>query len=81
MLYFGDMSWRERSRIFWVPVTLHAMYDGLLFMASMGTALTVILVLTFYVFCYLLFRGGKRRIEEHLQRDKQDPNQVAHYKS
>ena len=65
MLYFGDMSWRERSRIFWVPVTLHA----------------IILVLTFYVFCYLLFRGGKRRIEEQLQRDKQDPNQVAHYKS
>ena len=50
-------------------------------MASMGTALTIILVLTFYVFCYLLFRGGKRRIEEQLQRDRQDPNQGAHYKS
>ena len=80
MLYFGDMSWRDRSRIFWVPVALHTMYDGLLFMASLGTILTVVLVLTFYVFCYVMFRGGKRRIEEHLLRDRQDPNQVAHYK-
>lgn len=79
MLYFGDMSWRKRSRVFWVPVTLHGIYDGLLFMASLGTALTVILVLSFYVFCYFLFRGGQRRIAEQLERDKKDPNQVAYH--
>lgn len=80
MLYFGDMSWRERSRIFWVPVTLHGIYDGLLFMASLGTALSAILVLTFYVFCWQMYKGGKRRIEEHLARDKKDPRQAAYYK-
>lgn len=79
MLYFGDMSWRKRSRIFWVPVTLHGIYDGLLFMASLNTLLTGLLVLSFYVFCFLLYRGGKRRIEEQLARDKSDPNQVAYY--
>lgn len=80
MLYFGDMSWRDRSRIFWVPVTLHGIYDGLLFMASLGTALSAILVLTFYVFCWQMYKGGKRRIEEHLARDKKDPRQAAYYK-
>lgn len=79
MLYFGDMSWRERSRIIWVPVTLHTIYDGLLFMASLGTILTGLLVIAFYVFCYFLFRGGQRRIAEQLERDKNDPNQVAYY--
>ena len=79
MLYFGDMSWRDRSRIFWVPVTLHGIYDGLLFMASLNTLLTGILVLTFYVFCILMYRGGKRRINEHLERDRKDPNQPAYY--
>ena len=80
LLYFGDMSWRDRSRIFWVPVTLHGIYDGLLFMASLGTALSTILVLTFYVFCWQMYKGGKRRIEEHLARDKKDPRQAAYYK-
>lgn len=79
MLYFGDMSWRKRSRIFWVPVTLHGIYDGLLFMASLNTVLTGALVITFYAFCYFMYKGGKRRIEEHLERDKKDPNQVAYY--
>jgi len=80
MLYFGDMSWRDRSRIIWVPVTLHGIYDGLLFMASLGTLLSGLLLLTFYVFCWLMYRGGKRRIEEHLKRDREDPNQVAYHK-
>ena len=79
MLYFGDMSWRKRSRIFWVPVTLHGIYDGLLFMASLNTALTGALLITFYAFCYFMYKGGKRRIQEHLERDKKDPNQVAYY--
>ena len=81
MLYFGDMTWRKRSRIFWVPVMLHGIYDGLLFMASLNTWLSGLLLMTFYVFCYLMFKVGKRRIAEHLERDKNDPNQVAYYKS
>ena len=79
MLHFGDMSWQNRSRILWVPVALHTIYDGLLFMASLGTIMAGLLVLAFYVFCYFMFRGGQRRIAEHLKRDKEDPNQVAYH--
>lgn len=80
MLYFGDMSWRYRARIFWVPVTLHGIYDGLLFVANVSPALSGIILLSFYVFCFMMYRGGKRRIEEHLERDRKDPNQVAFWK-
>lgn len=76
MLFFGDMSWRKRFRIFWVPVTLHGIYDGLLFMASLGTALSGVLVLTFYVFCFIMYRGGQRRIREHLERDKKHRDKI-----
>ncbi len=80
MLYFGDMSWRKRARIFWVPVMLHGIYDGLLFMASLGTVFTATLVMAFYVFCFMMYKGGRRRIAEHLERDAKDPNQVAYHK-
>lgn len=81
MLYFGDMSWHDRSRVIWVPVTLHGIYDGLLFMASLGTLQTILLIPVFYVFCFLMYRGGMRRIKEHLERDENDPNQVAYHSS
>lgn len=77
MIYFGDMSWRKRSRIFWVPVLFHGIYDSILFMVNMGTILSTLLLLIFYIFCFLLFRYGRKRIQEHLKRDRQDPNQVA----
>lgn len=76
MLFFGDMSWRKRFRIFWVPVALHGIYDGLLFMASLGTALSGVLVLTFYVFCFIMYRGGQRRIKEQLERDKKQRDKI-----
>ena len=77
MIYFGDMSWRKRSRIFWVPVLFHGTYDSILFMVNMGTILSTMLLLIFYIFCFLLFRYGRKRIQEHLKRDRQDPNQIA----
>ena len=80
MLYFGDMSARKRARIIWVPVLLHTVYDGLLFMASLGTWLSAILVLVFYAFCFQLYKGGKKRIADHLERDVNDPNQIAYHK-
>ena len=75
MLYFKDMDWKYRARIFWVPVMLHGIYDGLLFMANIGTILSGLILIAFYVFCYLMYKGGKRRIAEQLERDSKDPYQ------
>ncbi len=80
MIYFGDMSWRKKSRIFWVPVLFHGVYDSILFMVNMHTIFSTILLLSFYVFCFMMFRYGKGRIREHLDRDSRDPNQIAFWK-
>ncbi len=69
LVYFGDMSWRKASRIFWVPVLLHGTYDGLLFMANLGTMLSGVLLMCFYIFCYKMWQGGRRSIADHLRRD------------
>ena len=79
-VYFGDMSWRKRGRVFWVPVLFHGIYDSILFMVNMQTVFSTILLLIFYVFCFLLFRYGRKRIQEHLIRDRKDPNQIAFYR-
>lgn len=80
MIYFGDMSWRKASRIFWAPVLLHGIYDSLLFIANLGTIWSGIILLCFYIFCFRMLKFGRRRINEHLERDKQDPTQIAYWK-
>ncbi len=80
MVYFGDMSWYRRSRIFWVPVLLHGTYDSLLFMVNLGTMLSGALLIVFYIFCWKMLKQGHRSIQDHLQRDKRDPNQMAFWK-
>jgi RsiW-degrading membrane proteinase PrsW (M82 family) len=80
MIYFGDMSWRKASRIFWAPVLLHGVYDSLLFIANLGTVWSGIILLCFYIFCFRMLKFGRRRINEHLERDKRDPTQLAYWK-
>lgn len=79
-IYFGDISWRKKSRIFWAPVLFHGIYDSILFMIDMNTILSNILLIGFYAFCFGLFRYGRNRIREQIHRDENDPNQIAYYK-
>ena len=73
MLYFKDMSPRYASRVFWIPVLLHGVYDSVLFMAgtplSQMTGISVVLVLCFYVFCWNLFKHSREKIDEQYARD------------
>ena len=80
LVYFGDVSWRMQGRILWVPVLLHGVYDALLMMANVGTALSSILIALFYAFCFMMFRFGRDHIKKHIQRDENDPNQVAFWR-
>lgn len=72
MIYFGDMSWRKASRIFWVPVLLHGTYDALLMMREVGTMWSGILLIGFYIFCFKMLQFGRAKIAEHLQRDNNE---------
>ena len=80
LVYFGDVSWRMQGRILWVPVLLHGVYDALLMMANVGTALSSILIALFYAFCFMMCRFGRDNIKKHIQRDENDPNQVAFWR-
>ena len=73
MIYFGDMSWRKSARIFWVPVLLHGTYDALLMMREVGTMWSGILLICFYIFCFKMLKYGRKRIAEHLEKDKNNP--------
>lgn len=70
MIHFGDMSWRKANRIFIVPVLLHGIYDSLIFMSSLDTMWSGILLVCFYIFCLKMLRYGRRRIAEQLKRDR-----------
>lgn len=70
MIFFGDLEWRKSSRIFWAPVLLHGTYDALLMMQEVGTMWSGILLICFYIFCFKMLKYGRKRIAEHLERDK-----------
>ena len=51
---------------------LHGIYDSLLFISNLNTMWSGIILVCFYVFCIKMLRYGRRRIAEHLERDRQD---------
>lgn len=73
-VYFRDMNYLFRSMILLAPVFLHGTYDGLLFMANVTPAVAGVLLICFYLFCFWMFRYGKRKIREQSQAD--DPNNL-----
>ena len=85
MGYFYSMIFFERDKVKWplmvylVPVLFHGIYDSLIFMANLNTLWSGAMLLLFYYFCFLLFRYGKQRIGEQLERDRHDPTQRAFY--
>ena len=79
---FRDLSFNKRSRIFWMPVILHGIYDGLLFAAkAIGTeeyaSIAGVLILCFYIFVLWMFRHGRKRIKEQSEAD--DPNKIQFF--
>jgi RsiW-degrading membrane proteinase PrsW (M82 family) len=83
LIQFGDMRWRYASLIFLAPVLLHGVYDSLLFVAKVNSAdllIRSVSLLSFYVFCFLMLKYGRRRINEQLERDKKDNSQIAFWK-
>jgi len=73
-VHFRDMSWSYRSLIFIAPVILHGIYDGLLFVANVTPEVAGIILMAFYLFCFLMFRISRKRIREQSKAD--DPNNL-----
>lgn len=72
-IYFRDMSFRRKSLVLLAPVLLHGCYDGFLFAAQVVSAgLSALLLLCFYVFCFLMFVGGRKRIRRQVAESAPD---------
>lgn len=69
---FRDLPAYRKSLIFFAPVVLHGIYDGLLFMANVTPAIAGLLVMTFYVFCFWSFRLGRNRIRKMSEESSPD---------
>jgi len=69
---FRDMPAARKSLIFLAPVFFHGVYDGLLFMANVTPAIGGILLLAFYIFCFSMFRYGRKKIKEQSERSNPD---------
>ena len=74
-VHFRDVSWSYRSLIFVAPVVLHGIYDGLLFMANVTPEVAGLILMAFYLFCFLMFKRSRKSIREQSQAD--DPNNLV----
>lgn len=79
LLYFDESSLKAALSVYTVPVLLHGTYDSILFAAELKPAYSVILSLLFFYFCFKMLGTGRKRIQNHLSRDRHDPQQRAFY--
>ena len=65
---------RNRVLILIAPIIVHGMYDTILFMVDATPAISSVLMIVFLVFCRKMWKYGSKRIQEHLERDKESEN-------
>ena len=53
------------------PIIVHGLYDSILFIIDVTPTITGILTAVFIVFCFMMWRRGKRSIQAHLMRDSE----------
>lgn len=56
------------------PIIAHGLYDSILFILDVTPAVSGILVIVFLVFCHKMWKYGRKKIKEHLERDNNDLN-------
>ena len=65
---------RNRVLILIAPIIVHGLYDTILFMVDATPAISSVLMIVFLVFCRKMWKYGSKRIQEHLERDKESEN-------
>lgn len=65
---------KNRTRNIWLaflaPMLVHGVFDTILFVSSITPMFSGLLTIIFIIFCHMLWKSGKVRIQEHLLRDK-----------
>ena len=70
---------KNKALILVAPITVHGLYDSILFVINVTPAISGILLIVFLVFCFKVWKHGSRSIEEHLFRDSLDEAVIEHH--
>lgn len=62
---------KNKMFILAAPILVHGMYDAILMMIDVASAISGILLILFLVFCHKMWKYASKQIEEHLQRDRE----------
>ncbi len=62
---------RNRVLMLIAPILAHGAYDSVLFSMQVDPTLAVVLLIAFLLLCYKLWKYGKRKVREHLDRDEE----------
>lgn len=60
---------KNKTLILIAPILVHGVYDSILFIINVTSAISGILLIVFLVFCHKMWKYGSNRIQEHLKRD------------
>lgn len=69
--FYPKSSEKNRSLIILAPIIAHGVYDSILFIIDAAPALSGVLFIAFLFFCHKMWKYCSRRINEHLQRDRE----------
>lgn len=53
------------------PILAHGAYDSILFICNVSPEISTLLIIAFLFFCHKLWKYGSKKIDEHLERDRQ----------
>lgn len=67
--FYPKSPTRNKILVWVAPVLAHGIYDSILFIAVITPAFSGILTIVFLVFCHKLWKYGRNRMKEHLERD------------
>ena len=71
--FYPKASKRNKALILIAPIFAHGLYDSILFIMEVTpSALNIVLMIVFLIFCYKMWKYGSKKIKEHLERDKQE---------
>lgn len=70
--FYPKSPQKNRLLVFFAPVLAHGIFDSILLATGISPIMGAILVIAFLVFCFRLWKFASRKIDEHLQRDKED---------
>lgn len=69
--FYPNPPLKNKILVLAAPILVHGIYDSLLFIMDIAPAISAILMIVFLILCYQMWKRGKQKIDELLDRDRQ----------